>query len=491
MKHTSFTIYRQAATFLQYGKKLLPAFFLCCLALHTHGIVKLSGHIANAVDDTVRISYNDNRLAYYPNEFIAKMDKRGNFSFEFPAPANSYILAELKHDNHIAEMMLTDGDSITISVDVARFDSSISFKGRGAEIQNFVARHTLERGRINQYTIRVRNHIGEEPQDFLRSIDAERKEEEAYIDKYKSKLPAAFIKFWKAHHTYYNYFFIEQYPQMHHMQKVRRFTDTVPDEYYAVIKALPNAFNDEYLQVPSYLLYLSGIFETRLRAAGYAVPVSEPNNARLLLDSVDKLAYKQLPGKSAEYYIAQSLYARARVQELERSHAIFSKFNTQWPQSEYLPLLRKQMELAEKLAAGQPAPDFEVTMADGTVVPLSSLKGKVVYLSFWATWCKQCVNELRTLERKVKVLMNNKPVEFVYVSLDEDTATAKVVLQQLNLTGNFTPTKGGWYAPEVQLYGVQGLPAYFLINKEGNFAVGRPPSPQQTTELMMAISRLY
>lgn len=490
MRKTSSNIYRQAITYFQLWNRLLPVLVLCLVMSKASAVVKIKGHILNMTDDTVRISYNDNRLAYYPKEFAAQLDKNGSFSLEVPVPASGYILTELKYDNHVAELVLADNDSVLVAADVSRFDSSIHYSGRGGNVQNFVAKHTTDRGRLNQYTVKLRNHIAEGPQDFLKSIENERKDEMAYLDKYKGGLPASFVKFWSAHYTYYNYFFIEQYPQMHEMQKVRHYTDTIPEENYTIVRALPNAFDDEYLQVPSYLLYLTGVFETKLRAAGYGVPVTDSANARMLLDSVDVLAYKVLPSKSAEYFIAQSLYARARVQYLDRSRAVFSKFKKRWPNSEYLPLLYKQMELAEKLSAGQPAPDFDVAMADGKVVKLSSLKGKVVFLSFWASWCKQCVGELRMLERKVKVLMANKPVEFVYVSIDEDTAVAKLMQQQMGLTGNFTTTNGGWYAPEAQLYGLQGLPAYFLIDKEGNFAVSRPPSPQQSLELMIAISKL-
>lgn len=451
----------------------------------------MRGHISNKVSDSVRLSYNGDRLAYYPKEFYATLDKNGNFSLTCPIPKGIYTMAELRHGDHLAELMLTDGDTLKVIADARRFDSSISYTGRGSEVQNFVAQHTLERGRLNQYTMRVRNHIAETPEDYLKSLESEKKEELTFTTKHGAKLTTRFRKIWDANFTYYNYFFTEQYPQMHEMQRVRHYTDTIPEGNYAVLKGLPEAFDDEYLQVPPYLLYLSGLHETRLRGAGYGVPVWDSANARKLLDSVDRLAYQKMPGGSGEYFIAQSLYARARIQFIERSRAVFAAFRKRWPESSYLPSLQKEMDMAEKLQAGQPAPDMRVTMADGRETRLSDLKGKVVYISFWASWCKQCVGELRTMERKVKDMFSNKPVEFVNVSIDEDTATAKLLKQQMNLSGNFTYTTGGWYAEAAQNYGVRSLPAYFLVDKNGNFAITRPPSPAQSTELMVAISKLY
>ncbi|GAA4462187.1 hypothetical protein GCM10023093_08290 [Nemorincola caseinilytica] len=462
----------------------------CSCSIYAQDVV-LRGHITNRTSDSVRITYNTDRLAYYPKEFYAPLDRNGNFSVSFPVPADVYTMVELRHGNHLAELMLTNGDSLKVIADARRFDSSISYTGSGSDIQNFVAQHTLERGRVNQYTMRIRNHIAETPEDYLKGLENEKKEELAFTTRHGDKLPARFRRIWDASFTYYNYFFIEQYPQMHEMQRIRRYTDTIPEANYAVLKGLPDAFDDEYLQVPPYLLYLSGLFETRLRGAGYAVPVTDSANARKLLDSVDKLAYKLLPTGSGEYFIAQSLYARARVQYIERSRAVFAAFRKRWPASQYLPALQKEMDMAERLQAGQPAPDMNVTMADGKQVRLSDLKGKVVYISFWTTWCKQCVGELRMMERKVKDMFANKPVEFVTVSIDEDTATAKLLQQQMGLTGNFTYTTGGWYAPAAQSYGVRALPAYFLVDRNGNFAVTQPPSPQRSTELLVAISKLY
>ncbi len=464
---------------------------LCASAIRSNAKVKISGKIAHPVSDSIQFSYNDNKLAYYPKDLYARLDKKGNFSVVFPAPGGIYILAEVKHGRHLSEIILRDGDSLVLSVDAVRFDSSLHFSGRGGDIQNFVVRHIVERGRLNQYSVRIKNHLEKNPDDFLKAIEKEKSDELAFVGKNKGRLPSSFIDFWQSHYTYYNYFFLQQYPQLHQMIKLRRYTDTIPDENFVVLQQMPLSFHDSLLAVPSYLLYLTGVFELPLKAAGYAYPLSNPANASKFLDSVDKLGYTRLPDKSGEYFIAQSLYARIRRQPIERTRAEFAAFKKRWPGSEYLAVLGKQVDMTERLAAGQPAPDLDFVTADGLHKKLSDFKDKVVYITFWAPWCKPCVGEMRAMERKVKEVLKNKPVEFVYVSIDDDTATAKLLLGQFKIEGNFTWTKGGWYSPEVAAYGVQNLPAYFLIDREGKFAVQPPPTPQQPTELIVAISKLY
>jgi len=468
----------------------LALLFVANLAL-AQDSVKLSGNILNPVSDSLIVSYNDNAIAYYPKDFIAHVDQKGNFSLAFPIPHGVYTQATIMHRGKAAEVILEPGESMVLSVDAAHFDSTLHFSGKGSAIQNFIAKHTITTGRINQYVLKVKTHINKEPDEFLKNLEHERKIENEFLEKNKTGLPKSFVNYWTTLFQYYNYFFMEQYPQMHAMIKVRRYTDTIPEGNYAVVSHLPYAFNDSLLQLSPYLLYLTGVFEIKLKAAGYTFYGHDTVSYRKFQDSVVKLVYKLLPPKSAEYYIAQNLYGRARNQPVERTEFMYTDFKKRWPKSEYVTTLDKQVAIAERLAPGQPAPDFNIITPDGKQMKLSDMKGKVVYLNFWASWCKQCVGEI-IKEGKMKELIKNKPLEFVYVSIDNDTAADNKLIAKYRMEGLFTHATGAWSAPEVQLYGVQSLPAYFLIDDEGKFATQNPPpSPLQSTELILALERLF
>jgi len=153
-------------------------------------------------------------------------------------------------------------------------------------------------------------------------------------------------------------------------------------------------------------------------------------------------------------------------------------------------LIEKQVSFAGKLAPGQPAPDFDIITEDGRKMKLSDLRGKVVYLNFWASWCKQCMGEI-IYEKKMKLLTKDKPLEFVYLSIDNDTTIEYGAIKKYGLDGTFTTVTGGWGAKELQQYNVQSLPAYFLIDEDGNFALQNTPSPMHATELTLDIGKLY
>ena len=466
---------------------------LLLIACHIHACaqsqVKLSGKIQNPLSDSIEVSYNDNFIAYYPKAFYSVVDKKGNFSLSFPVPAGQYIQAEIKYGTHLAEVVLHSGDSLAVKADNDHFDSTIHYTGRGSEIQNYIALHTIQKGRMNQYSLKIKTDINKGPDDFLKAIEIEKKGELDFLDKNKKGLPASFIQYWTAYYQYYNYFFMDQYPQIHEMIRLKRYTDTIPEINYPVAEKVPYAFNDNFLQLPPYLLYLTGVFETHLKARGYNY-MGDTMKMRIFEDSVNTLAAQLLPDKSAEFFMAQNLYGKAKTQPIEKSKAELNLFKKRWPQSEDLPLIEKQVAFAQRLAPGQPAPDFDIITADGQKIKLSDLRGKVVYLDFWASWCKQCVGEI-IYEKKMKLLTKDKPLEFVYVSIDNDTAIEHAAIKKYHLDGLFTTVAGEWNAKELQLYNVQSLPAYFLIDEDGNFAQQNAPSPMHSTELILNIGKLY
>ncbi len=74
--------------------------------------------------------------------------------------------------------------------------------------------------------------------------------------------------------------------------------------------------------------------------------------------------------------------------------------------------------------SGQKAPDFTLKDLDGRAVTLSSYKGKVVILAFWAAWCPPCKEELRSLN-KLNSMLKNRGLVILAVSSDKSLTTVK------------------------------------------------------------------
>jgi len=111
----------------------------------------------------------------------------------------------------------------------------------------------------------------------------------------------------------------------------------------------------------------------------------------------------------------------------------------------------------------QPAPDFSLTDLTGQKLSLSSYRGKVVLLDFWATWCVPCRAEIPHF-----VEMQNRygaqGLQIIGISMDDDEQLARDFRQQYKM--NY-PVAMGSPALAEQYGGILGLPITFTIDREG------------------------
>ncbi len=111
---------------------------------------------------------------------------------------------------------------------------------------------------------------------------------------------------------------------------------------------------------------------------------------------------------------------------------------------------------------GAVAPDFEWTGPDGETLRLSSYRGKVVVVNFWATWCPSCRSEMPALQR---VAASEPDVVVLEVDLMEPGDKARSFLDSLGLD-RLQPVLDSDGATTLR-YGVLSLPSTFFIDKDG------------------------
>ena len=110
-----------------------------------------------------------------------------------------------------------------------------------------------------------------------------------------------------------------------------------------------------------------------------------------------------------------------------------------WPvdatatRSEY-PSQQDDIESTTLVKAGDVAPDFTVEMLDGTKVNLSALRGKVVLVSFWATWCPPCRLELSHMQDDVINRFEGKDLVVLPISRGEERKTVESYINKMGYT---------------------------------------------------------
>ncbi len=119
-----------------------------------------------------------------------------------------------------------------------------------------------------------------------------------------------------------------------------------------------------------------------------------------------------------------------------------------------------------QIKQGYNAPEVALPSATGDTVRLSSLKGKVVLLDFWASWCGPCRVSNKGLA-KLYPKFKDKGFEILGVSLDEDHADWQKAVKKDKISWLQVIDDGGWESVTVSKWRISAIPTSYLINKEG------------------------
>ena len=114
------------------------------------------------------------------------------------------------------------------------------------------------------------------------------------------------------------------------------------------------------------------------------------------------------------------------------------------------------------------APDFALPTLSGETVRLADLRGKVVFLNFWATWCVPCRTEMPTIEALYQ-RYKGRGLDVLAVNMDKSSTTGvEAFAKEAGVTFRIV-LDPSWSA--ARAYGVRGLPTTYLIDRTGNVVV--------------------
>ncbi len=116
---------------------------------------------------------------------------------------------------------------------------------------------------------------------------------------------------------------------------------------------------------------------------------------------------------------------------------------------------------------GETAPDFTLTTFEGEQISLEDLKGKVVVLNFWASWCKPCEEEAAELETAWRIYQPGGEVVFLGVDYVDTETEAMVYLEKFDVT---YPNGPDLRTQISQAFRIRGVPETYILDQDGKLA---------------------
>ena len=136
------------------------------------------------------------------------------------------------------------------------------------------------------------------------------------------------------------------------------------------------------------------------------------------------------------------------------------------------------------LNVGQPSPVFSLATFDGQTIPVGSLKGKVVVVHFWASWCTSCYDESVLMEQAWQKYRPGGDVVFMGVDYVDTEAPALAFIRKYG----FDFFNGPDLRSEISAaYHITGVPETYIIDRQGNLAFIQPgpfSSPEEINGLV-------
>ncbi len=437
----------------------------------------ISGHLDHASTTQVQVGHGFNLLTQeYSHTATAQLDSQGNFRLVLPglrAPSE----ASFRNGRESTTLFLSPGDNLRLTVNAASFDQTLRYTGSGAAANNYLALS------IKSFDVGMANNPQRKipistPVQMRAATTAYRQQRLDFFARYAAQHPVP--KVFRA--------YVRQsadFEQASTLLYYGNFHINHPAQYHN--EPLPSGFDDFLVSLrpmqDSALAMHNQRYYSFLRMYG-PLPAAEPlpTPAALLASTQAQFGASRSRDLVLARYVYNQFYDHDAAQ-LAPLLATFRQFNRD---SSMARTLRVRYAQLLALSPGRPAPIFALLDHTGKKVALSDLRGKVVYLDFWGTWCAPCMAEMPvSLELRNKFA--GREVAFVYVDVNDKDEKWQQALAAGQLLG---PESVHLRSPDNAVpaaFQVEAYPSYWLIGRDGRILDAHAPRPSDGPKTVAAI----
>lgn len=449
-------------------KKLLFLVFLC-LSLNMYGEkALLIGIFKNApMNDRIEL-----KVAHYYIDGHAEthraLIKNGQFSIEADLIEPQYVTLSYKTGYKI--LYLEPNDTLIVESDIFQFPRSVKFSGKGGYnnelLSQFLAENPINFNEFSKLRYKINNHWSTvdreidqamnrmKPDAFMAFLDEKMSAQLAFMDAYilanPNKTSATFRDFLTAEVLY-----------------TRALRILIYGNVYKVMHDIDPAFFEALYEVsthcdavgsPAYRRYILALFAHKSK-----VERTNDDFSYQYLTSADLLS-----GSSLAFFRSEIICNALKEERYTDALPFYTSFLKNNTVEHYEEKVTSLYQKALKISPGTPAPSFSGQTYAGDYISLSAMRGKIVYLNFWASYCTPCIKKMNYFNRHFQEL-NDAGIEIINVSIDKNIETWQGSVARLGMRGKNLQTLYETDKNIAEAYGVVAVPQYFILGRDGTF----------------------
>ncbi len=457
--------------------RFILLFFLLSTTAFAQNTFKLSGEIQNPTERKVLITlYRD--LVGDEEEYEIMLNDKNQFSFSTNISHIAYI------DFYYADQgfhywIIEPNDEISIKFSPKTFWQSLVFAGNGSEKWQYYVQQR-DKFEVKNDWEKEASLLSKAPQEqYFDFLDNEQAKHLTFLQQTQN-LSATFNQARKAdiigaiQNYKVNFLSGQKYANLTEEKVINTLK----------IEELPDSTQANSLEYGNMFLNLMDLFIAK-SAVRKRKDLTETEEINLVKSSYNRSLFSfQLIERVIAFKLKNMIEAENITPKIQ---LLVDNFLETSINRDYKNYLSSKVNFTKTLSQGSPAKQFKLKDIDGKDVSLKDFLGKIVYLDFWASWCGPCVYDMKFME-----VVKNKfqeEVVFIQISLDND-ADWREAITMYNVKGiNLRNDEGNSVSKN---YGVTGIPAYYLIDKKGNFAVSQvaDPSNDEGQELIRQIEEV-
>lgn len=412
----------------------------------------------------------------------SSIEEDGSFYLNFDTEeTETYILVA---NRERVDLFLSPGDSVYLAADSKDFKTTLGFQGD----------HIME----NKYLFDKHKFYAESGMDNMMELmkldqDNYFQKKNAFFDEQKGKLEKLkaenelhpnFVKVQQAYFDYEPLLLDLQYPMYHaYVNKISPDSVDFPiEEAKAALKKV-DLNRKDLLASRSYTSLIDRIISDEageLIKQDTTIKKDQNGYEKARLMAIDKLL-KDPAVKDQIFYntIKPNLDYRGPL----NVKASYDKFMAENQSPKLAAKLKAIHDKWEPIMPGKEVPDFTFSDIEGETVKLSDLKGTLVYVDIWATWCGPCIAEHPHWD-KMKEEYEDKPVSFLTISIDNSKEPWEKMVKAKKMDGLQWFAENAWQSELAQHFNVNGIPRFLLLDQEGKIidpSADRPSGDIRTT----------